>query len=336
MDREPPSPPPRSARRSVAARAPLRTATVATCAAFALVATLFAATQSRAAAPRRVGLVIVASAAEADDAAAAFRSAPWPGDEGVVFLERRVTDGADGAREAVARLAQDGVDAIALLDDDAGTSRPVVHGCQVIGAAPTAPVSASDTAVRVRGGLLAAELRDAVARLVGDARRVGYLTLRPDDDVLRAPGAADGPFVTVRPVGGTPRERAEDARSRLVPRCDVICVAPDVPAEDVGALATALEGAGIPIVGSRRAHLDAGASVVLRTAPADVGRLTATLVLAATSGGDLRQVRGAPPAAPRRIVREVHLGNARRMSFAIPLLFLAAADRIVPAPAVRK
>jgi putative ABC transport system substrate-binding protein len=126
-------------------------------------------------------------------------------------------------------------------------------------------------------------------------------------------------------AGDTPDERAAAAVA-ATPRADALWLSPSVPTADADALARALAGRGIAIVGSRRAHLDAGCAVVVRQDAEDVGAFAAVLAKQVLENADPAKL---PVRRTSRRLLEVNLVAARRLGFRVPLTLLARADAVV-------
>src|SRR5207244_1491477 len=100
---------------------------------------------------------------------------------------------------------------------------------------------------------------------------------------------------------------------------------PSITAADAAELVAAYAGSGTPVVGSRTEHLRAGAAVVVRPDPNDVGADAAALMRRILDGADPAKL---PVARARKLLVDVDLAAARRLRFEMPLSFLARADSI--------
>ncbi|MCG3133190.1 MAG: hypothetical protein HMLKMBBP_00308 [Planctomycetes bacterium] len=203
------------------------------------------------------------------------------------------------------------------------TGRNAVRGAPVVPVSVLPPVSGSTDAA-VAGGPAPADLIRLVSAAVPDPRLVAYV-LPPEGAV---PTGLAPEFRPVRLSGATPRERAAAARSQLVPARDAVVLDARVTDDDAAALASVLAASGTPLVGLRKGQLDAGCAAVIRSRGKDVGAVAAVASADAREG---RAPRNAPPRTPRGVLREIHLGHARRIGWTPPLTLLAVADRVVPA-----
>ena len=102
---------------------------------------------------------------------------------------------------------------------------------------------------------------------------------------------------------------------------------PGVDDDAAETIARGLEGRGVPLLGSRRGHLDAGCSAVLRTSPHAQGVRAAALARRVLRG-DAPQTLGV--VRLRRHLHEVSLNAARRLGHEVPLPVVATADHLVP------
>lgn len=301
---------------------------------------------SAAAAPVRIGLVVETSWPESQETAdafrAAFRGAVVRG-RAVEFVERTLGPDAAGAppaesdvRAVLAELAIDGAEVVVSMGDRTALTAPeAVRDRPVVTVSSDGSLPAGQRGGRVfavAATVDPARLAEELRRLAPGARRATIVAPPcPVADALRA--ALDrlaGRAVAVERI-----EMPNDAAAaRVVLGSEIVAVSRTTPASQVVALARAMSGQGAPLVGTRLDHLDAGAAVVLRTSAADVGGLAAAAcatALADWSSGDSRAEDA--PRRPRRLLREVNLGNARRLGFEIPLAILASSDRTVaPAP----
>jgi ABC-type uncharacterized transport system substrate-binding protein len=288
----------------------------------------------------RVGVLVVGE--DADLAATREGLAEALARAGGAFdvVERVVP--ADGALAAAALselVRNQGADVVVAIGDVAAErARGRVRGCPVVFAA-VGDDAADDlrrggnacVATGVPAGALVAELRRAApslsrlgVALASGAGGAGGSTqeLRSETDVVIA--AADG---------ATPDARAAAVAAKLVPGCDAVWLAPAVPPADAEALARALEGRGIPLAGSRRAHLEAGCAVVVRSDPRDLGAIAAVLVQQVRLGADPAKL---PVRRASRRVLDVNLPAAQRLGWRVPLTLLAWADSVVrPLPVKR-
>lgn len=260
------------------------------------------------------------------EAAAALRDALLaPGRRTFVVSEISVAADGYAVRDAVGEARRLGPQvAVALgprIADDVAQTLRGVPVLRVVAGSRTTPLGRSPdvSGAWLGEGGLASELR----RIVPGAQRLGWIGTPPD------PGASRGvelrPFA---PTGDDAPARARSVREALAHEVDALWLAEDVPPDDAAALADAFAGTGLPLLGTLRAHLDRGAAVVVRCDPRDVGALAAAAAaqLAATADPGAVTVRR----VPARRLREVHLGNARRLGFPVPMTLLAAADLLVP------
>jgi len=94
-----------------------------------------------------------------------------------------------------------------------------------------------------------------------------------------------------------------------------------------------LAGCGVPLVGSRKAHLDAGCAAVVRCDARDLGAWGAVLARQVLLGADPAKV---PVRRVTRRIVDVNLPAARRLAFVPPLTLIAHADSVVRPYTVRR
>ena len=284
--------------------------------------------------PVRIGVLLDSGAPDADVLVggfhAALRANP-PDGRPVVLVERAATERESDVRASLAELALEGAEVVVAIGEsparfaaEAVRDRPVV----TVSADPDAPPSGRVR--RVSWSADPARMADLLRRLAPGADRIGVVGPATDAIVgSLAPKGEAGPALTVD------RLVWSDATGSWGPGlavADLVFASPGTPASQVTDLARRLAGQGIPLVGSRASHLDAGAAIVLRPLPADVGALAAAAAADALAGnGDPSRI-----VRPRRIFREVHLANARRLGFLVPLAVLASSDRTVAPPPERR
>jgi ABC-type uncharacterized transport system substrate-binding protein len=147
-------------------------------------------------------------------------------------------------------------------------------------------------------------------------RRVGVWV--PEGDDAAAAGAKAMAAVT--------EATAVSSVAALPAGADAVWFPPSVPAADVTAVAVALRGRGVPLIGARRAHLDAGCAVVVRADPRDLGALAAVAAKKLLAGADAGKL---PVRRTTRRLVEVNLPAAKRLEFRVPAALLAWADLVL-------
>jgi len=272
-------------------------------------------------------LVEEGSALEREAATALRETLARPGRRSFVVSEVAVGRGDDAVREAAARAMQEHPDVVVAIGPSiADEAALTVRGSPVLRVVAGSRAPARGRAPAVSGSWLGESgLAEESRRIVPGARRLVWVGLPPD------PAAARGvELQSIVPKGPDPAARARAVREMSSHDFDAVWLGEDVAPEDVAAIALALEGTGLPLLGTLRTHLDRGAAVVVRCDPRDVGSLAAAAAaqLAASADPDAVTVRR----VPARRLREIDLGNARRLGFAVPLTLLASADHVVPPP----
>jgi ABC-type uncharacterized transport system substrate-binding protein len=296
----------------------------------ALLLGLLAASPAGAASPPRVGVLRVGTDEDARAAWHGFVAAlDDAGFDRSAFVDRAVGDDRDEAASRIEEMRHEGVELIVAVGDAAAElAHTIVRDRHVV----YAGVDPATTAGLVEGGgACVASIPDA-ARLLEDLRRAAPTLARvavyvPEgDDAARenARWKATVQVVAADGVGATPDARAAAATRGLV--ADLVWLPPSVTNADAAAVAAALAGRGMPLVGSRSAHLRAGASMVLRADPDGVGAAAAGLMKRLLAGADPAKF---PVLRPRRIVLDVDLAAAARLRCAAPFELLAWADSIV-------
>lgn len=284
----------------------------------------------------RIGLCVDSGSADAPAVAAGVRRAlrsAAPGGRTIVWLETNAGAAPHEMRFALADLADRGSEVVVAVGDAVARLAPdVVRDRIVVAIASSATPAVGDRVRVVLDAADPARVADELIRLVAGARRLGVAG--------PSGGAAEGIVAAARSAvaagGSVERIRREQGATPFLASAlagaDAVVAAPDTPTADVTALVRALAGSGVPVVGTRADHLDAGAAVVIRPAPVDVGALAAAACVDAIEDrGGAGGVR-----RPRRLVLEVHLANARRLGWQVPLTVLAASDRTVAPPRDRR
>jgi putative ABC transport system substrate-binding protein len=255
------------------------------------------------------------------------------------FVIRTVGPGETDTAAALAEMRVERVDLIVAIGEAAATQvRNSAREIPVVFAAADAALAAE---LRVGGnscvvaGLASAVVFSDLRRLVPGVRRIGVVLPAGDEAAAALAkelrGEAD--VVVAESEGATPEARAAAAVAKLVPGTDAVWLPPSVSDADAAALAKALEGRGVPLVGSRRAHLDAGCAIVLRNDPRDLGSLAAVLAREVLAGADPGKI---PVRRARRRLIEVNLPAARLLGLRPPLTLLAWADTVVRPGTVRR
>jgi len=288
-----------------------------------------AALPARAGAARegpRFGVFVQASAPDAEAALAGLRSAFRTAGMEPAVLERAASTDDSAARAALAEFAFERVDVVFALGPDAARlAQETLREPSVVFAAVGYPealgLPARGNVCGVAGGVPAADIVEWARRSVPTLERLGMVSgtgaeaAALADAVEQAAARAGLAVVRIAP-GAEPDES-----------CDAVWLGPGVPVGDADALSRALAGRRVPLLGSCRAHLDAGCSVVLRTEPATQGALAAGLARRILDGAAPDQL-GVLHVTRRRT--EVNLDAARRLGHEIPLTVVAAADHLVP------
>jgi len=243
-------------------------------------------------------------------------------------LERTAGDEAT-ARAALNEFALEGVDVVFVLGPGAARlARDTLRVPSVVFAGVGYPealgLPGRGNVCGVAGGVDAESIVDWARRAAPDLRTLGVIAAA--DAESRALGVAIEAAASER--GVTVARSGPGSAASLATTCQAIWLPPGVSDADAEAIARALEGRGTPLLGSRRGHLDAGCSAVLRTSPRAQGLRAAAL--------GRRVLRGEAPqqigiVRPRRRLREVSLNAARRLGHDVPLPVVAAADYLVPA-----
>jgi hypothetical protein len=287
--------------------------------------------------PARVGVLLENWSPTGDEileslrAALASASLVVDGREGVELIERTSGSGEADLRAGFAELSLEGVQVVAALG---------------AGAARLAPESVRDRAVVIVSPAPTAAGGDRVRAIATTpdpadvAREIRRIAPRASRTAVAGPlgGTADALVTALSALArtGTLVDRmpwpaaGPEAEASVASELDVaelVLVSPETDVAGMADLARRMATKGAALVGSRADHLSAGAAVVLRPSLKDVGGLVAASVADALAGGSGPRLR-----RPRRLLREVHLGNARRLGFEVPLSVLAASDRTVAAP----
>ncbi len=147
-------------------------------------------------------------------------------------------------------------------------------------------------------------------------------------DVAERAGSDGVATVSAALRPGTAGDRADAVLAELLPRADAIWMPATVDDAAADALARALRGRGIPLLGARRGQLDAGAAAVLYTDPRTCGLAAAALAERLRAGEVPSDVGVRRPA---RRLSAVSLNAARLLGHEVPLPFAAAADLLLPA-----
>lgn len=305
----------------------------------AVLALALAAATARGGGPPRIGVIAPREGADAAETRVSLVDGLASSGAAPELVVRAVGPGETDTAAALAEMRVEKVELIVAVGEAATAQvRDSAREIPVVFAAADAVLAAD---LRVGGnsavvaGLGPADAFADIRRLVPGVRRIGVVQASRDASAPALAKALRGEAdVTLAdPEGTTPAARAASAVAKLVPGADAVWLPPGVPDADAAALAEALAGRGVPLVGSRRAHLDAGCAIVLRSDPRDLGSLSAVLARELLGGADPGKtpVRGA-----RRRLVEVNLPAARLLGFRIPLTLLAWADAVVRPGTVRR
>jgi ABC-type uncharacterized transport system substrate-binding protein len=298
---------------------------------FAALTLALVAASARGAPSPRVGVLTVGEQEETKAARAALletlrqaglkdsvveRSAPSEGGDAraaLFDLQRENVEGVVAVGDAASRLAIDTVRdrwvVCAAFDEGQAESLAGGNACVVTGAPPAA-------------------IADELRRVAPGLQRVAVLVPAQDDAARTAARrlGRDIEAVALEADGDTPRARAASAAAKIPAGVDLVWIPPSAPGPDAAELAALLAGRGIPLVGSCKAHLDAGCAVVVRPDPKSVGALAAVLAQQISAGADPGKTT---TRRARRLRVEVDLQAARRLGFTAPPGLLAWADSFV-------
>jgi ABC-type uncharacterized transport system substrate-binding protein len=296
----------------------------------AVTAIALAAVGARAAPPTRVGVLTVGADDDCAEARAALVAALPLADFAGIAVERTATGEAEAAA-ALVELRQEGVETIVAIGESASRiahasvrDRPVV--CLTFDDGRSAALREGG-ATCVVAGLQAAAAAAELRRPEIGLRRTAVIVPRGDESA-RANALGFGEDAVVVEVDGAgPQERAGAAAARL-DGVDAVWLPPSIPAADAEALARALRGRRVPLVGSRKAHLDAGCAFVVRSDPRDLGALAAVLAREVLAGGDPAKIA---VRRPRRRLLEAGVTAAGRLDYVLPTTLLARADLVAVA-----
>ena len=251
----------------------------------------------------------------------------------VEVLSRHV-DAADeaGAAAAIEEMRVAGVEVLVAFGDEAARrARPAVRSQAVVFAAVD-PASAAELR---RGGNACVAAGASPAQIVADLRRASPSLKRvgvyvpAGDEAARANAAdlgAETEVVIAEGTGATAFERAGAALAKLLPGADAVWLPPSVSGEEAAAMARMMQSRGVPLVGSRAAHLRAGCAIVVRADPHDLGALAAVLVRQVLARTDPAKI--VVRRTSRRLL-EVNLPSAKRLAWRPSLSLLAWADTIL-------
>jgi ABC-type uncharacterized transport system substrate-binding protein len=275
--------------------------------------------------PPRIGVLAIGDDAETASARSGLADGLRLAGLSDTTVERAVPAGEAAAAEALREIEHEGVQVVVAVgtaasrlahasvrdrfvvcaaadDADAAGLRLGGNACVVAGAEPAAFVAA------LRGAGLA-------------LRPVGVVVPSGDD------AARDG----ARALAETTDVAVFAAVAQMPQGVDAVWLPPSVSDAGADAVARALKGRGVPLIGSRRGHLDAGCAVVVRADPRDLGGAAAVLAQKLLLGADAGRL---PVRRTTRRLVEVNLPAAKRLEFRVPLLLLAWADTVVRAKAV--
>jgi ABC-type uncharacterized transport system substrate-binding protein len=275
--------------------------------------------------PPRIGVLAIGDDAETASARSGLADGLRLAGLSDTTVERAVPAGEAAAAEALREIEHEGVQVVVAVgtggtrlapaaprdrfvvcaaadDADAAGLRLGGNACVVAGAEPAAFVAA------LRGAGLA-------------LRHVGVVVPSGDD------AARDG----ARALAETTDVAVFAAVAQMPQGVDAVWLPPSVSDAGADAVARALKGRGVPLIGSRRGHLDAGCAVVVRADPRDLGGAAAVLAQKLLLGADAGRL---PVRRTTRRLVEVNLPAAKRLEFRVPLLLLAWADTVVRAKAV--
>ncbi len=242
------------------------------------------------------------------------------------MLEKTAAGDSDIARATVEEFAFEGTDVVfaigadaAMLARDALRSRSVVFAG--VGYPEAHGLPGRGNVCGVAGGVPPAEIVEWMRRVAPAAERLGTLGGDRDAFVL-------GEVARIASAEGIDVIAIARAADVAGADCDAVWLAPGVSDDAAAAIARALAGRHVALIGSRRGHLDAGCSVAIRTDPAEQGLHAAALAQRVLAGRSPQRI------GVRRIHRrrlEINLDAARRLRHELPLPVLAAADHLAPA-----
>jgi ABC-type uncharacterized transport system substrate-binding protein len=303
------------------------------------------ARDGRAADPPRLGVFHHDERADYEEAVTGLREGFALARIDPVLLERHSRGDEGAARAALAEMELEGSRLVLALGPEAAVrARDGFRRGGVIHTAVAEPEALGLTGTANTCGMSAAVPTDRLARTLTrafpGARVIAALVPRDSPAAESAverleraltPGTAlldrGVRLVRITPSAAGADDRAVQVARELPGDTRLLWVPPDVPATDVEALAGALLGRGVALVGSVRAHLDAGCALVVRTDPRSLGALAVVQVQRLLRGDDPSAL---PLRTPRRVLVEVDLNAAARLEWAPPLALLAAADHVVP------
>jgi len=292
----------------------------------------------------RVGVLLFDERPEHDAALAGIREGFRLARIECDVLERRARGDEKAARTLLDKLGVERLDLVFAVGDRAATIAQRDWPGHVVYTAVSDPdalaltsaPNACGTASRIEAPRLLSALRSALPGLtalgvvVPDGDKSAERMVRRLEGAVRsgAEGLAGGiEIVQATTTETTAERRASSLLAALRPKAQVVWLPRGVAQEDAQALATALAGSGVLLAGSRRAHLDAGCALVLRTDDKRLGMLSVAQALRVLAGES-------PAAIPvRRLTRprvEIHLDSAAALGWEPPLPLLAAADDVVP------
>jgi ABC-type uncharacterized transport system substrate-binding protein len=286
----------------------------------------------------RLGVITVGDDEDVRAAALAFFGARR--DAGLDTDSDVSREAADVSRigERIEEMRVEGADLVVVFGEAASLrartprDRPVVFAsADGAFASDVAPSGNACVATGVDADAVAASLRAVAPTL----RRVGVLAPAGDEAAHENADelARHAEVLVAEPDAATPGARAAQALVKLRPAASLVWLPPSISDADAAALADALQGSGVPLIGSRTAHFRAGCAVAVRSDPQSIGALAATLAKEILGGAD--PVKLGVRRARRRLV-EVNLAAARRLAFDPPLTLLAWADTIVRPRAVQR
>lgn len=306
----------------------------------AVLALAIAAAPARGGSPPRIGVIAPKEGADAAETRTGVTEGLATAAGGAPDLViRAVGPGETETAAAVAEMRVEKVDLIVAVGEAATTQVrnsareiPVVFAAADPSLGPELRVGGNSCVV---AGFGSAAVCAHVRRVVPGVKRIGVVITAGDEAAAALAKELRGePDVEVaEPAGATPGARAAAVVAKLVPGTDAVWLPPSVPDADAAAIAKALEGHGVPLVGSRRAHLDAGCAIVLRNDPRDLGSLAAVLAREVLAGADPSKM---PVRRARRRLLEVNLPAAQLLAFRPPLTLLAWADAVVRPETVRR
>ena len=275
--------------------------------------------------PPRIGVLAIGDDAETAAARAGLADGLRLAGLADSTVERALPAGEAAAAEALREIEHEGVQVVVAVGTAASrlaqsTVRDRFVVCAAVGDADAAALRLGGNACVVAGAdpsSMVAELRTAGLAL----RRVGVF-VPSGDDAARASAQALANATEVVVVA---------AVAQLPTDIDAVWLPPSVSDADADAVARALKGRGLPLIGSRRAHLDAGCAVVVRADPRDLGALAAVFAQKLLLGADAAKL---PVRRTSRRLVEVNLPAAKRLEFRVPLTLMAWADVVLRAKGV--